>query len=58
MIISVPEVVLNGQGSVLCGKGLVVHKEQIDIGWVMDEECLVAGRHKMAGLLIGAVANL
>ena len=42
----------------LCGVGLVVHEEEFDVADVVDEECLVAGRHHVACLLVAAVANL
>lgn len=58
-LISVQEMVSSNQEQhVLGGKGFVVHKEQIDIGRIMDEESFVTGRHKVAGFLVGAVANL
>ena len=38
--------------NVLCGEGLVVHKEEVDIAAIVDEESLVAGRHHMASLLV------
>ena len=43
---------------VLCGEGLVVHEEEVDVTGVVDEEGLVAGGHHVAGLLVGTVANL
>jgi hypothetical protein len=36
----------------LCGEGLVVHKEEVDISGVIDEESLVAGGHHVASLLV------
>jgi hypothetical protein len=42
----------------LCGEGLVVHEEEVDVTGVVDEEGLVAGGHHVAGLLVGTVANL
>jgi len=42
----------------LCGIGLVVHEEKINVAGVVDEECLVAGGHHVAGLLVGAKTNL
>lgn len=35
-----------------------MHQEEVDIGRVVDEEGLVAGRHHVAGFLVGAVADL
>lgn len=43
---------------VLCGVGLVVHEEQLDVLDVADEEGLVARGHHVAGLLVGAIADL
>ena len=37
---------------VLCGEGLVMHKEEVDIAGVVDEESLVAGGHHVASLLV------
>ena len=37
---------------VLCGEGLVVHKEKVDIAGVVDEKGLVAGGHHVAGLSV------
>lgn len=42
----------------LCGEGLVVHEEEVDITGVVDKEGLVAGGHHVAGLLVGTIANL
>ena len=44
----------NALGSV----GLVVHKEQLDVTDVADEEGLVAGGHHVLGLLVGTIADL
>ena len=44
--------------SVLGGVGLVVHEKELNLGGVVDEESLVAGRHHVAGLLVGTVTNL
>lgn len=38
--------------------GSVVHKEKLDIVDVADEESLVAGGGHVAGLLVGAIADL
>lgn len=46
------------RGHVLCGVSLVVHKEQLDVLDVADEESLVARGHHVAGLLVGAIADL
>jgi hypothetical protein len=35
-----------------------VHKEEVEVAGVVDEEGLVAGGHHVAGLLVGSVANL
>ena len=43
---------------VLGGKGLVVHEKEVNIGDVVDEESLVAGRHHVACLPVGAVSDL
>lgn len=42
----------------LGGVGPVVHQEEVDVVGVLDEESLVAGRHHVAGLLVGTIANL
>jgi hypothetical protein len=47
----------NGE-DVLCGVGLVVHQEELDIVGVLNEEGLVARGHHVAGLLVGAIADL
>lgn len=38
--------------NVLCGEGLVVHEEEVNITDVVDEESLVAGWHHMTCLLV------
>lgn len=43
---------------ILGGVGAVVHHQQLDVLQVADEEGLVAGGHHVAGLLVGAIANL
>jgi len=43
---------------ILCGVGLVVHKEEVDLAWVVDEEDLVAGWGHVLGLLVAAEADL
>lgn len=43
---------------VLCGVCSVVHQQELDFLDVADEESLVAGGHHVAGLLVGAIANL
>ena len=47
-----------GDGDVLCGIGLVVHEEELNVLDVADEERLVARGHHVLGLLVGAIANL
>ena len=47
-----------GRLHVLCGVGLVVHEQELDVLDVANEESLVAGRHHVAGLLVGAIADL
>lgn len=42
----------------LCGEGLVMHEEEIDVSGIVDEESFVAGGHHVASLLIGAKTNL
>ena len=42
----------------LSGEGLVVHKEELDITDVADEECLVTGWHHVSCLLVGSETNL
>lgn len=44
--------------NVLCGVGLVVHKEELDVLDVADKEGLVARGGHVAGLLVGAIADL
>lgn len=44
--------------NLLCGEGLVVHEEKLDVGCVVDEESLVSGWHHVAGLLVGTETNL
>jgi hypothetical protein len=46
------------EGIVLGGEGAVVHEQQLNILDVADQESLVAGRHHVASLLVGAIANL
>jgi hypothetical protein len=43
---------------VLSGVSPVVHHQELNILDVIDEEGLVAGGHHVAGLLVGAKANL
>lgn len=45
-------------GGNLGGVGAVVHHEELEVLDVVDEEGLVAGGHHVAGLLVGAVADL
>ena len=35
-----------------------MHEEKVKLGKVVDEESLVAGRHHVAGLLVGTVTDL
>jgi hypothetical protein len=42
----------------LCGIGLVVHEEELDVPDVADEERLVARRGHVLGLAVGAITNL
>jgi hypothetical protein len=35
-----------------------VHKEELDISGIIDEESLVAGGHHVAGFLVGAKSDL
>lgn len=42
----------------LGGVGAVVHHEELEVLDVVDQEGLVAGGHHVAGLLVGAVADL
>lgn len=42
----------------LCGVCLVVHKKEVKVASVVDEESLVAGRHHVSGLLVGSETNL
>jgi len=48
----------DGPWHVLGREGAVVHKEELDVLGVADKEGLVAGRHHVAGLLVGAEADL
>jgi hypothetical protein len=36
----------------------VVHEKELQISQVIDDESLVAGGHHVAGLLVGAIADL
>ena len=45
-------------GDVLSGISPVVHEENINVADVIDQEGLVAGRHHVSGLLVGAITNL
>lgn len=49
---------LGMRGVVLSGVGTVVHEEKVELADVVDEESLVAGRHHVAGLLVGTVTDL
>ena len=35
-----------------------MHEEKVELGSVVDEESLVAGRHHVTGLLVGTVTDL
>ena len=47
-----------GGKNVLSSVGAVVHEKKLDVLGVVDEESLVAGGHHVAGLLVGAIADL
>lgn len=47
----------DGRGN-LGGVGAVVHHQELEVLDVVDQEGLVAGGHHVAGLLVGAVADL
>lgn len=36
----------------------VVHEQEFDISWILNEESLVAGWHHVSGLLVGTEADL
>lgn len=42
----------------LGGECPVVHKEELDVSDVVDEESLVSGRHHVAGGFVRSVTNL
>lgn len=44
--------------NVLCGEGLVVHKEELDISDIADQKSFVTGWHHVACLLVGSETNL
>lgn len=44
--------------NILCGVGLVVHKEKLEVTGVVDQEGLVTGWHQMAGLPVRTVTDL
>lgn len=50
--------ILGGWSRLLCGVGLVVHEEELEVADVVDQESLVAGRHHVAGLAVVAIADL
>lgn len=35
-----------------------MHEEHVDVRSVQDEECFVAARHHVAGLLVRTISNL
>lgn len=37
---------------------VVVHQQELELGKVVDEELLVAGREQVAGLFVGTVTDL
>jgi len=37
---------------ILCGEGLVVHEEKVNVSGVVDQESLVARGHHVASLLV------
>ena len=45
-------------GNALCGIGLVVHEEELDVPDVADEERLVARGGHVLGLAVGAITDL
>ena len=47
-----------GGGNVLSGVCPVVHEKELNVAGVLDEECLVAGGHHVAGLLVATVTDL
>lgn len=46
------------RSNVLSGVSAVVHEEEVEVAGVADEESLVARGHHVAGLLVGAIADL
>lgn len=42
----------------LCGVGLVVHEEEVDISDVVNKESLVSRGHHVSRLLVGSETNL
>jgi hypothetical protein len=40
------------------GVFLVVHEQEFEVGGVVDEELLVAGRNEVSGLFVGSVTDL
>ena len=47
-----PSVQARKDMNILCGVGLVVHEEKVNVTGVIDQERLVAGGHHVAGLLV------
>lgn len=58
LVVSGDKLARSGGCDILGGKGAVVHKEEVNIADVVDEEGLVARGHHVASLLVGAVSNL
>ena len=58
MLVSISSSLVWSKDNVLCGVGLVVHKKEVNITGVVNEESLVAGWHHVAGLLVGTETNL
>ena len=50
--------VSRGEYSLLGCVGLVVHKKEVEVSGIVDEERLVARGHHMAGFLVAAVSDL
>jgi hypothetical protein len=44
--------------NILSGVCPVVHEKELNVLGVLDEECLVAGGHHVAGLLVATVTDL
>lgn len=44
--------------SILCGEGVLVHEEQVNVGDVVYQEGLVTGWGHVSSLLVGSVTDL